>query len=101
MTAPPSPAFEDLWLTEALRLTEEDSGPLEDAEANRQARAAGGAFETRMVTRARLLGQRDGLLAARRRWRQGAVLAAWLLGIVALFCGAALAAGALGDGIRP
>jgi len=101
VTATPSPAFEDLWLTEALRLTEEDSGPLEDAEANRQARAAGGPFEARLVTRARLLGQRDGLLAARRRWRQGALLAAWLLGIVALFCGAGLAAGALGDGSRP
>ncbi|KTT48755.1 membrane protein, partial [Pseudomonas oryzihabitans] len=73
----------------------------EDAEANRQARAAGGPFEARLVTRARLLAQRDGLLAARRRWRQGAVLAAWLLGIVALFCGAGLAAGALGDGSRP
>ncbi|MCK1787924.1 hypothetical protein L9Z73_27450 [Pseudomonas sp. TNT11] len=34
--------LQKLWLTETVRLREEHAGPLEDLEANRLARTAGG-----------------------------------------------------------
>lgn len=93
--------FDRLWLCETLRLREAQAGPLDDEEANRQARAAGGALAARLETRALWLARRDGLLEGLRHWRQGAQLAALLLGIVALFAGAGLAFAALGDGRQP
>ena len=50
-----------LWLTETVRLREEHAGPLEDQEANRLARAAGGDLPTRIQQRALHLAERDGL----------------------------------------
>lgn len=100
-TAPSDSTLDALWLTEAVRLTEEEAGPLEDSEANRRARAAGGSFVQRLNLRAHLLGQRDGLIEARRHWRQGATLAFWLLAFLAVLSGAGLGFGALGDGVRP
>ncbi|MGB7648091.1 MAG: DUF2868 domain-containing protein, partial [Pseudomonas fluorescens] len=41
-----------LWLTETVRLREEHAGPLEDLEANRLTRAAGGDLPTRIQQRA-------------------------------------------------
>ncbi|THG70646.1 hypothetical protein E5198_20765, partial [Pseudomonas sp. A-1] len=52
---------EALWLAETLRLTEEQAGPLEDAEACRQARAGGGDLHRRILARAERLASRDGL----------------------------------------
>ncbi|NWE50554.1 DUF2868 domain-containing protein, partial [Pseudomonas gingeri] len=43
----PTP-LQRLWLTETVRLREEQAGPLEDLEANRRARAAGGDLATRI-----------------------------------------------------
>ncbi|WP_255836745.1 DUF2868 domain-containing protein [Pseudomonas benzenivorans] len=90
-----------LWLSEAIRLREEQAGPLEDAEANRRARAAGGDLATRIQTRARLLAERDGQLQALEHWLQGARLALAALLLLALLSGAGLALAALGDGQRP
>nr|WP_221189794.1 DUF2868 domain-containing protein [Azomonas macrocytogenes] len=94
-------AFDRLWLTEAVRLREEHAGPLEDDEANRQARATGGDFSTLIEHRALWLARRDGLLEALRHWHQGARLAGILLIVLAVFSGAGLAATALGDSQRP
>ncbi|EKM95075.1 hypothetical protein C211_15060, partial [Stutzerimonas degradans] len=55
-----------LWLTEAVRLREEHAGPLDDEEANRQARAGGGDLSTLIERRALWLARRDGLLEALR-----------------------------------
>jgi len=106
MTALKSPLpslspLQRLWLTEAVRLREEQAGPLEDREANRQAVSAGGPLEQRIETRALWLAQRDGMLAALLHWRQGAVLAVWLLAVLAVVSGAGLGFAALGDGQRP
>ncbi|MCQ4348666.1 DUF2868 domain-containing protein [Pseudomonas stutzeri] len=92
---------EALWLAETLRLTEEQRGPLEDAEACRQARAGGGDLRRRILARAALLARREGLDLAAAHWRQGARLALLLLGLLALGSGAGLAFAALGDGSRP
>jgi len=90
-----------LWLTEAVRLREEHAGPLEDAEANRQARAQGGDVTELIEFRALWLARRDGLPEALRRWRQGARLAGFALLLFAVMTGAGLALAALGDGVRP
>ena len=104
MTAHPSPtltALDRLWLTEAVRLREEQAGPLDDDEANRRARAEGGELHQLIERRALWLARRDGLVEALRHWRQGARLAALALALFALFSGAGLAWAALGDGSRP
>ena len=90
-----------LWLCEAVRLREEHAGPLEDAEANRQARLAGDDLATRIQARALFLAGRDGQTRALRHWLQGARLALLALALLALLSGAGLAFAALGDGSRP
>jgi hypothetical protein len=97
----PLSALDRLWLTEAIRLREEHAGPLEDGEANRRARAAGGNLAVRIERRALLLAERDGQLQALRHWRQGAQLALAALLLLAMLSGAGLALAALGDGQRP
>ncbi|MBG4747326.1 DUF2868 domain-containing protein [Pseudomonas aeruginosa] len=95
------PGLDALWLTEAVRLREEQAGPLEDSEAVRQALAQGGSLPRRILTRAPWLGRREGLLDAQRTGRQGSRLARALLLVLALASGAGLAFAALGDGPRP
>ena len=90
-----------LWLTETVRLREEHAGNLEDLEANRLARAAGGDLPTRIQQRALHLAERDGLTVALTRWLQGARLALVLLAVVAVISDAGLAFDALGNGLTP
>ena len=93
--------LQKLWLTETVRLREEHAGPLEDLEANRLARTAGGDLPTRIQQRALHLAERDGLSSALTRWLQGARLALVLLAIVAAISGAGLAFAAMGNGLTP
>ncbi|WP_455229769.1 DUF2868 domain-containing protein [Geopseudomonas aromaticivorans] len=90
-----------LWLAEALRLAEEQHGPLEDTEFCRLACSGGGDLRQRILARAGLLARRDGLDLALQHWRQGAGLGLLLLAGLALLSGAGLAFAALGDGARP
>jgi len=104
VTVRPSPdltPLDRIWLTEAVRLREEHAGPLDDDEANRQARTQGGDLPALIERRALWLAHRDGLIEALRHWRQGARLGALALILLALFTGAGLAFAALGDGQRP
>jgi hypothetical protein len=96
----PTP-LQRLWLTEAVRLREEQAGPLEDLEANRRARIDGGDLLSRLQHRALWLAQRDGLQDALTHWLQGARLALFALAALALFSGAGLAFAALGNGQSP
>ncbi|MGE1174417.1 DUF2868 domain-containing protein [Pseudomonas sp. BW7P1] len=89
--------LQNLWLTETVRLREEHAGPLDDPEANRLARAAGGDLSGRIQRRALWLAERDGLTSALRHWLQGARLALVLLAILAGLSGAGLAFAALGQ----
>ena len=91
----------NLWLTEAIRLREEHAGPLDDLEANRLARSAGGDLPTRIQRRALWLAERDGLTSALKHWLQGARLALLVLAVLAVASGAGLAFAALGDGQTP
>ncbi|WP_296249198.1 DUF2868 domain-containing protein [Pseudomonas sp. UBA4194] len=99
MTAPDT--LETLWLTEAVRLREEQAGPLDDLEANRRARQQGGDMAARITHRAWLLAERDGQRQAMQHWKQGARLALLILAVVAMISGAGLAFAALGDGLQP
>lgn len=90
-----------LWLTETIRLREEHAGPLEDLEANRLARAAGGDLPTRIARRALWLAERDGLADALKHWLQGARLALLVMVVLAMISGAGLAFAAMGDGLHP
>ncbi|SEM82179.1 Protein of unknown function [Pseudomonas sp. ok272] len=90
-----------LWLTETIRLREEHAGALEDAEANRLARNAGGDLPSRIKARALWLAERDGLTRALQHWLQGARLALIVLAALALISGAGLGFAALGDGLAP
>lgn len=101
MSAVPLSPLERLWLCETIRLREDQAGPLDDAEVNRRAIAAGGDFARRLQYRAELLAARDGQLAGLQHWRQGSRLALLLLAVLAVFAGAGLAFAALGDGQRP
>jgi hypothetical protein len=93
--------LDTLWLTEAVRLREEQAGPLEDLEANRRAKADGGDLSSRIKSRALRLAERDGMLGALRHWKQGARLALIALAIFSVISGAGLAFAALGDGQTP
>ena len=99
-TIHPNPLAQ-LWLCEAIRLREAQGQRLDDREANRHARAAGGDLAQRIQARALWLARRDGLLDALQHYRHGARLALLLLGLLALFSGAGLALATLGDGQRP
>lgn len=96
----PTP-LQRLWLSETIRLREEHAGPLEDAEANRLARAEDSDLAQRIQYRALLLARRDGQWQALLHWLQGARLAGLLLALLALLSGAGLALAALGDGRQP
>ena len=94
----PRSRLQRLWLCEAIRLREEHSGPLEDSEANRLARQAGGHLAARIEARALFLATRDGQARALLHWLQGARLALLALLLLALTGGAGLAFAALGEG---
>jgi hypothetical protein len=89
--------LQNLWLTETVRLREEHAGTLDDLEANRLARTAGGDLPSRIQRRALWLAERDGLTNALKHWLQGARLALLLLMIFAVLSGAGLAFAALGQ----
>lgn len=94
-----APNLEQLWLTEAIRLREEQAGPLEDLEANRRARQHAGDLPSRIIQRATWLAERDGLVNALRHWKQGARLALLALLLFAVVSGAGLGFAALGSGL--
>jgi hypothetical protein len=93
--------LQTLWLTETVRLREEHAGPLEDMEANRLARSAGGDLPTRIQRRAVWLAERDGLANALQHWLQGARLALIVMAVLSVISGAGLAFAAMGDGQTP
>lgn len=103
-TSPPElplPPLGRLWLCEAIRLREAQGERLDDREANRHARVAGGDLSQRIQQRALWLAGRDGQLAALQHYRHAARLAWLLLAVLAVVSGAGLAFAALGDGVRP
>lgn len=93
--------LDTLWLTEAVRLREQQAGTLDDQEANRRARAAEGDLTTRITHRALWLAERDGMVAALHHWKQGARLALMALAVLAIMSGTGLAFAAMGDGRTP
>lgn len=98
---PPRPGLTDHWLAETIRLREAHWGPIQDASELRQARAGAGGLNRRILLRARLLAQRDGLADTVERLRRAAAVALCLAVTLAISAGAGAALAALGDGARP
>ena len=102
VTPRPLDEFEQRWLAEAICLRETRDGRLDDAAANRAARAAAGNLETRLRHRAEALAEaQGGLREALIRWQSRAALSALALGALAVFAGSGMAAAVLGDGRQP
>ncbi|RZL66104.1 MAG: DUF2868 domain-containing protein [Variovorax sp.] len=87
-TALRQPAFESSVITESIRWAEQ-TGPLDDAEALRQATAGGGAVPVQITARAAHLGRRIGLQDDLQRMRHASPLV--LLALVAVIGVAGLA----------
>lgn len=94
-------AFHRLWLTESIRLTEQQSGPLDDIQINRKVSTQSEDVQQRIINRGFLLAQRDGLVTALHQWLQSARITSFVLLIIAMFTGIGLAIAALGDNVRP
>ena len=93
--------FSRLWLAETVRLREAHWGPLDDAQAVRDARRGPEDLDARIVLRAEALGRAEGLADRLAQWRSAALGVLALLAIIAVVSGGLAAAGALGDGLRP
>lgn len=94
-------SFQAHWLAEAVRLREARWGPLDDAAECRRARALGGSLPQRILLRAGLLAQREGLDTAVARWQRLARLALAGLLLLGLLAGGSAALAALGDNRNP
>lgn len=93
-------AFESRWLAEAIRLREEAAGALDDREAVAAVRATDGGVEARIVRRALLLGEHEGMAGMIAAWRGRSRLVLMLVSVVALASGFGAALAVLGDGTR-
>jgi len=93
--------LDTLWLAEAVSLRERETGPLEDSEANRQARQRGGDFSSRWQARALWLAERDGLVTAMNHWKHGARLGVIALAVLAVITGLGMGSAALAGAPRP
>lgn len=96
----PLTAFDHRWIAETIRLQETRQGPLEDADAVRQARRAPPELEARILARADVLAHRDGLHALVQQWHTDARWALLALGLLAVAGGVGSAVSVLGDGSR-
>lgn len=87
--------FEQLWLSEALRLHEQHNPPLEDSEACRHARQQGDTLIQRLTQRNLWLARREGLIDSLSAWLGAARLSGFVLVVLALLSGWALGQTAL------
>jgi len=87
--------FSAVWLAEVIRLRESRTGPYLDRHINRQAIAAAADFPARLLYRAQLLGQREGLITPLNAWIKGGRLTLVLLILFAVLTGLTTALGTL------
>lgn len=89
--------FKEYCLLESLRVKEATWGPVEDAAETRRSMADGGSFVRRLVLRAGLIAQRDGLIVYYDRLRQAFLVGLPVLVVLACITGAIAAYGVLGS----
>ena len=94
-------SFQSHWIAELVRLRESRWGPLDDASESRRARALGGTLSQRILLRAKLLAQREGLDEAVFHWQRLARLALYALLLLGLLAGGSAALAALGNNNTP
>lgn len=87
--------LKSLWLTETVRLIEKESGRFSDEDANRQASSIDGDLSDRIIQRAMVISDRNGLKEAQSDWLNSVKVSMIILCIISLFTGAGLAFSAL------
>ncbi len=89
--------FQDLWVAQAIRQKEEHWGPLEDQAIMVKIKADPNthSIDQKIMQRAQLLAQREGLTHVIQQWRTSAKLALWILALFAILSGITLAFNAL------
>lgn len=89
--------FHDLWITQAIRQKEEHWGPLEDQAimVKIKADASLSSLDQKIITRAKLLAQREGLTQRLQQWTSASKLALVTLFLFAILSGITLAFNAL------
>lgn len=87
--------IKSLWLAEAIRLIEKESGRFADGEANRQAKMATGSLSDRIMIRAAVIAKQNGLLAALDLLLHAIKFSLAILLIIAMAMGVTLALGVL------
>lgn len=89
-------SLKDYWLTETLRLREEHWGPIDDSTLLHQIRHTNEPVKNKIIRRAALIAQRDGLSSIIGKWIHQARLALWAMAILAVFTGIFTASSTLG-----
>uniref|UniRef100_UPI00333E5C7B DUF2868 domain-containing protein n=1 Tax=Castellaniella defragrans TaxID=75697 RepID=UPI00333E5C7B len=97
----PDSRFLRHWQAEALRLRETHQGPLDDLAVLGAVLQSSADLGARILRRADLLGEREGLRPRLAQWAASARIALVLLWGLALLTGIGTAAAALGTGDRP
>ncbi len=90
MAKPTEQHFNALWLTETIRLQEEQQGALADSEAVRQARKIGGSLQQRLITRAQWLADKTKLAVAQQSVTTAQYWSIRILYLFAFFVGVGL-----------
>ncbi|WP_159991528.1 DUF2868 domain-containing protein [Pelistega ratti] len=84
--------FNDFWITETIRQKEENWGPLDDSTIMRQLqRDTSPSIENKIIRRATLIAQREGILTIIQQWTKSASLALYLLAFFGVITGISLA----------
>jgi hypothetical protein len=87
--------LKSLWITQTIHLIENESGRFADQDINRQVRAMQTSLTNRIVMRAVMLSQENGLLSAQKTLLRAAKLSFIILLFLSTIFGATLAFGAL------
>ncbi len=89
--------FQDLWIAQAIRQKEEHWGPLEDQAIMLKVKADPHlhSIDQKIMSRAQLLAQREGLTRVIQQWSSATKIALWILVLFAIISGATLAFNAL------
>lgn len=87
--------IKSLWLTETIRLIEQDSGTFQDDEANRQAKMLNSSIRNKLIKRAEILAEQNGLPEIQHQYLKASKFSFIILCCFAIITGAGLAFSAL------
>lgn len=89
--------LKSLWLAETVRLIEKEQGRFDDNDANRLAKFEDNSLSDKIVRRAEIISEQNGLKQAQTNWLNSAKLSILILFILAILMGAGLGFSALAN----